>query len=143
MKKNLVGRRGHKSGRRSNFGHFCLSWVCLVYFLRKSTEFHVKYIECQIIFFHLLLLIYHHSCDRCASAPFHRLLFKRPNAPDAPNPSPSTTIVFITDSLQRKEEVDIHRQYRGGIMVVLSIEGGGGGGGMMIMVIMEWGGMVT
>ena len=36
-----VGRSGHKSGRRPNMGRFCPSCARLVYFLRKSTEFHV------------------------------------------------------------------------------------------------------
>ena len=47
-------------------GCFRLYFVRLVYFLRKSTEFHVKRRECQRILFHFLLLIYHDSCNRCA-----------------------------------------------------------------------------
>ena len=63
------------------------------------------------------LLISHDSCDRCASAPFCRLLLKQLNAPDAPNRSPSTTIVYISDSLQLKEDGDVHREDRGGMMM--------------------------
>ena len=54
----LVGRSGHKSGCGPNMGNFCPSCIRLVYFLRKSTEFHVKRTECQIILFHFLILIF-------------------------------------------------------------------------------------
>ena len=53
-----VGRCGHKWGRETNMGRFRPSCVRLVYFLRKSTEFHVKRTECQRILFHFLLLIF-------------------------------------------------------------------------------------
>ena len=72
-------------------GHFCLSCVRLVYFLRKSIEFHVKWTECQRIFFHFLFN--HYSCDRCTSAPFSQLQFKRPNAPTLPI-APSSLLLF-------------------------------------------------
>ena len=52
-----IGRRGHKPGRGPNMGRICPSWVRLVYFLRKSKEFHVNRTECQRILFHFLLLI--------------------------------------------------------------------------------------
>ena len=45
----LLGRRGHRTGRGHCMGRFCPSCVRLVYFLRKSTEFHVKRTECQRI----------------------------------------------------------------------------------------------
>ena len=54
----LLGRCGHKSARRSCMGHFFSYCVRLVYFLRKSTEFHVKRTFCQIILFHFLLIIF-------------------------------------------------------------------------------------
>ena len=47
--------------------------------------------------------------------------------PDAPNRSPITTIVFISDSLQLKEVGDIHREERGGMMLGLYIWWGGEG----------------
>ena len=40
--------------------------------------------------------------------------------------STSTDIVCISDSLQLKEEGDIHREDRGGMMMGLYIGGGGG-----------------
>ena len=66
-------------------------------------------------------LFSYNSCDRCASAPFLRLQFKRPDAPDDPDCSLRTTIVGISASLQLKEEGDIHREERGGMMMGLSI----------------------
>ena len=68
-------------------------------------------------------LFSHYSCDHFASAPFRRFQFKRPNAPDAPDCSPSTTIVCISASLQLKEEGDLHREERGGMMMGLYIGG--------------------
>ena len=56
--------------------------------------------------------------------------------PNAPNRSPSSTIVCISASLQLKEEGDLHREDRGGMIMGLYI----GGGDMMMM---ERGGMVT
>ena len=50
----LLGRRGHKMGRGHCMGRLRPSCVRLLYFLRKSTEFHVKQTECQRI---LLLAI--------------------------------------------------------------------------------------
>ena len=44
-----VGRRGQKLGCRHCMGRFFSSCVRLVYFLRKSKEFHVKQTESQII----------------------------------------------------------------------------------------------
>ena len=55
------------------------------------------------------------------SSPFRRLQFKRPNAPDAPDRSPSTTIVCISASIQIKEEGDLHMEDRGGMMMSFSI----------------------
>ena len=69
------------------------------------------------------LLFYHSSCDHFASAPFRRFQFKWPNAPDDPDHSPSTTIVCISDSLQLKEEGDLHREDMGGMMMGLYIGG--------------------
>ena len=77
------------------------------------------------------LLFSHNSCDHFASAPFRQFQFKRPNDPDAPNRSPSTTIVCISASLQFKEEGDLNREDRGGMMMGLNI-GGRGGGDMTI-----------
>ena len=53
-----LGRRGHRTNRGHCMGSFRLSCVRLVYFLRKSTEFHVKRTECQRILFHFLLVIF-------------------------------------------------------------------------------------
>ena len=46
--------------------------------------------------------------------------------PDAPNCSPRNTIVCISDSLQLKEEGDLHREDRGGMIMGLYIGGRGG-----------------
>ena len=54
----LVRRREIELGRGPNMGRFHPSCVRLVYFLRKSTEFHVNRTECQRILFHFLLLIF-------------------------------------------------------------------------------------
>ena len=54
----MVGRRGHRTGRGHCMGRFRPSCVRLVYFLRKSTDFHVKQTECQKILFHFLLVIF-------------------------------------------------------------------------------------
>ena len=70
-------------------------------------------------------LFSHNSCDRCASNPFLRLMFKWPNAPDPPDRSSSTTIVCIPASLQLKEESDLPREERGGMLMGLSIGGRG------------------
>ena len=98
-----------------------------------SSELSVK--EFSFISYLLFSL---NSCHHFASDPFRRFQFKWPNAPDAPDCSPSTTIVFISDSLQLKEEGDLHREDRGGMMMGLYIWGGGGD-----MMMMEMGGMVT
>ena len=45
---NDRGTRGHITGRGHCMGRFCPSCVRLLYFLRKSTEFHVKRTECWI-----------------------------------------------------------------------------------------------
>ena len=71
------------------------------------------------------LLFSHDSCDHFVSAPFRRFQFKRPNAPDAPYCSPSTTIVCISSSLHFKEEGDLHREDRGRMMMGLYIGGRG------------------
>ena len=52
-------------------------------------------------------------------------MFKQPNAPDAPDHPPSTTIVFISDHIQLKEEGDLHREERGDMMKGLFIGGKG------------------
>ena len=75
-----------------------------------SSELSVKELSCISYF-----LFSHNSCDHCASAPFRRLQFKRPNAPDDPDCSPSTTIVCLSASLQLKEEGDLDREERGGM----------------------------
>ena len=46
---SLLGRQGNRSGRGHCMSSFSSSCVHLVYFLRKSTEFHVKQAECQRI----------------------------------------------------------------------------------------------
>ena len=120
---NPLGRSGHKLGRGPNMGCFFSSYVCLVYFLHKSTEFHVKQTECQRILLHFLFS--HNSCNHCASSPFYRLKFKRTNAPNDPNCSQITTIVWISDSLHLKEGGDIHREERGGMIIGLFIWGRG------------------
>ena len=51
---NRKARKYRRTGRGHCMGRFRPSWVRLVYFLRKSTEFHVKRTECQRI---LLLAI--------------------------------------------------------------------------------------
>ena len=86
-----------------------ISYVSLYSFM--SIEQSVK--EFTFIYY---FLFSHNSSDRCTSTPFFRLLFQQPNAPDAPKCSPSTTIVCISASLQLKEESDIHRQDRGGMI---------------------------
>ena len=53
-----VGSCGHKLVRGPNMSFFHLSCVRLLYFLRKSTEFHFKRIERQIIIIHFLLIIF-------------------------------------------------------------------------------------
>ena len=53
-----LGGGGYGSGRGRIMGRFRPSYVRLVYFLRKSTEFHVNRTECQIILIHILLLIF-------------------------------------------------------------------------------------
>ena len=87
-----------------------------------SSELSVK--EFYFIYY---LLFSHNSCDHFASAPFLRYQFKRPNAPDAPDRSPSTSIVCISASLHLMEEGDLHRDNRGGMMMGLYIGGRGGG----------------
>ena len=85
------------------------------------------------------LLFSHNSCDHFASAPFRRFQYKRPNGPIAPDHPPSTTIVCISASLHLKEEGDLHREDKGGMMMGLYIVGRGGGD----MMMMDRGGMVT
>ena len=46
--------------------------------------------------------------------------------PNAPDRSPSTNIVCFSASLQSKEEGDLHREDRGGMMMGLYIVGRGG-----------------
>ena len=68
------------------------SCVRLVSFIRKSTEFHVMRMECQIIIFHFLLLISHKSPavdKRC-----HILIFLIPVF----NQSPITTRSLCNNS---------------------------------------------
>ena len=89
-----------------------------------SSELSVK----EFVFIYYFLFFYNY-CDHCASATFRRLQLKRPNAPDNPDHSPSTTIVCISASLQLKEEGDLHKEERGGMMMGLYIWGGWGGGG--------------
>ena len=55
---HILGSCKHKSVRGPNMGHFCLSCIRLVYFLRKSTEFQANQTECQRNLFHFLLLIF-------------------------------------------------------------------------------------
>ena len=114
-------------------GCFCSSCVYLVHFLHKSTEFHVKQKRCV----KKLSFIYHlffsrNSCHCCGSAAFHRLLFKRMNAPESPNLLPSTNIFLISASLQIKWEGDLLIEERGGMMMM-----------MMMIMMMESGDMVT
>ena len=113
---------GHKLGRGHIMGRFCPSCACLVYFLRKSTQFYVNQIECQRILFRFLLII---LSSFLRLMRFGQLMFQRPNAPDNTNHSPSTTIVFISAILRLKQEGYLHREDRGGMMMGLSIEGRG------------------
>ena len=53
-----IGSCVHKLVRGRIMDRFCLSCVRLVYFLRKSTEFHVSQTDFQRILFHFLLLIF-------------------------------------------------------------------------------------
>ena len=55
--------------------------------------------------------------------PFLRLQFKRPNAPNAPDRSPRTTIFCISTSLQLKVEGYLHMEERGGMLMGLYIWG--------------------
>ena len=59
VRKSHVGRIlfRNKSVHGRIMGHFFSSCVCLVYGIRKSTEFHLNKIECQRILFNFLLLI--------------------------------------------------------------------------------------
>ena len=98
---------------------YYISYVSLQSFM--SIELSVK--EFSFISY---LLFSHNFCDHFASAPFRQFQFKWPNAPDAPDRSPSTTIVCISDSLHLKEEGDLHREDRGGMMMGLYIGGRGG-----------------
>ena len=66
-------------------------------------------------------LFSHNSYAHCASFPFCRIQFKRPNAPDHADRSPSTTVVFISDSLYLKEEGDLQTEERGGMIMGLYI----------------------
>ena len=84
-----------------------------------SSKLSVKEFSCISYF-----LFFNSSCDHCTSAHFRRLQFKRPNAPDDLNHSPSTNIVCISASLQLKEEGDIHREESVGMMMGLYIGGG-------------------
>ena len=59
--------------------------------------------------------------------------------PNTPDRSPRTTIVCISASLHLKEEGDLHREDKGGMMMGLYIVGRGGGD----MMMMDRGGMVT
>ena len=79
---------GHELGHGANMGHFHPSYVCLVYFLRKSTEFNAnKRRSVKEFSFISYFLFYHNSCDHCT---YSALLTKRP---DAPNISPSTILL--------------------------------------------------
>ena len=100
-----------------------------------SSKLSVKEFSCISYF-----LFSNNYCDHCASSTFCRLHLKQPNAPDYPNCSPKTTIVCISASLQLREEGDLHREERGGVMMGLYIGGRGGGGDMMMM---DRGSMVT
>ena len=57
-----------------NAGHFRLSCIRLVCFLRKSTEFHRMRMECQRIPIHFLLLISHKSPVYAKRCPLPYLL---------------------------------------------------------------------
>ena len=103
-----------------------ISYVSLQSFM--SSELSVK--EFSFIYY---LLFSHNSCDHFASTPFRRFQFKRPNAPDSPDGSPSTNIVCISASLQLKEEGDLHREERGGMMMGLYIGGRGGVVGIFLL----------
>ena len=58
---------GHNLSLGINQSRFGLSCVRLVYFIRKYTEFHDMWTECQIILVHFLLLISHKFLfiDKC------------------------------------------------------------------------------
>ena len=58
VKFTQLGRGVIESGCGPNMGCFRPSCAHLVYFLRKSTEFHVNQTECQKVLFHLLILIF-------------------------------------------------------------------------------------
>ena len=121
--------------------------VLWIVFVRLASVYYISYVSIQSFMsikqsvkefsFISYFLFSHNSCDHFASAPFRRFQFKRPNAPDAPDRSPSTTIVCISASLQLKEEGDLDREDRVGMIMGLSI----GGRGEIIMMMM--GGMVT
>ena len=82
-------------GRGHCMGHFFPSCVRLVYFLRKSTEFHVKRTECQRILLlaiakRCLLSYALHDHSRCPLS--YSLHNHSPIAPQSlPNCSPITT----------------------------------------------------
>ena len=95
----------------------------MAYILRRRVIYTGRRATRRSIYY---LLFSHNSCDHFASASFRRFQFKWPNAPDAPDRSPSTNIVCISASLQLKDEGDIHREERGGMMMGFYIGRRGG-----------------
>ena len=71
-----LGRCGSNLTHGHNLSHFRLSCACLVCCLRKSTQFHDMWMECQIIIIHFLLLISHQSpaCAKRCHIPYLLLL---------------------------------------------------------------------
>ena len=66
----LVGKGVRNMRRGHNQRHVGPSCVGLVYFLSKSTEFHIIQTEYQITLFHFLLLISYHSWFALSAALF-------------------------------------------------------------------------
>ena len=79
--RTYVGRGEQNQSRGHNKRLFGLSWICLVYFLYNFTEFHVIQMECQIIIFHILLIILINP-RRLLSASFSHICFHSPIAID-------------------------------------------------------------
>ena len=55
----IVGSCGRNHIHGHNYSRFCPSWIFIVCFLCKSTDFHDMRTECQRIIIHFLLIISH------------------------------------------------------------------------------------
>ena len=78
---SYLGRGGDNLRQGPNQRRFGPSFVHIVYFLRKSVDFHAMRKECKRILFHFLLLIYHKypSCDKLCPLPYSLPIFVPPS----------------------------------------------------------------